>query len=71
MPQKYGSPDDGGRNELPRPERAAECPMQGQQQYIMEPPHAVPGKIPGTGAAPLWSKDTLAQEAKIQTQGEP
>ena len=44
--------------------------MQGQQQYIMEPTHAVPGKIPGTGAAPLWSKDTLAQEAKIPDTGD-
>ena len=52
------------------PERAAECRMQGQQQYIMEPTHAVPGKIPGTGAAPLWSKDTLAQEAKIPDTGD-
>lgn len=70
MPQKYGSPDDRGRNELPMPERAAKCRMQGQQQYIMEPTHAVPGKIPGTGAAPLWSKDTPAQEAKIPDTGE-
>ena len=69
MPPKYGNPDDGGRNELPMPERAAECRMQGQQQYIMEPPHTTPGKIPGTGAAPLWSKDTLAQEAKIPDTG--
>ena len=70
MPPKYGNPDDGGRNELPMPERAAECRMQGQQQYIMEPPHTTPGKIPGTGAAPLWNKDTLAQEAKIPDTGE-
>ena len=70
MPPKYGNPDDGGRNELPMPERTAECRMQGQQQYIMEPTHTTPGKIRGTGAAPLWSKDTLAQEAKIPDAGD-
>ena len=47
MPPKYGNPDDGGRNELPMPERAAECRMQGQQQYIME--LAQEAKIPDTG----------------------
>lgn len=71
MPPKYGNPDDRGRNELPMPERAAECRMQGQQQYIMKPTHTTPGKIPGTGAAPLRSKDTLAQEAKTPDAGCP